>query len=338
MASGDAMSRLPFPTRVLATLGQVCRAVAGCLVVAASLLVFPNAVPWLIAAWLAAFTLLLLFGRRGLVCLGACLVILVAKRPAPAPGLLGLLGVMLVILLLGISQFRGGRLAPPRRWRWLSVLVLWVAWAGMSLDWFAAAHCRHPVALQAGRPVACVGDSMTSQGVFGGYPRDLQSLVSLPVVNLGVGGISTAQALEYLPDIARCRPQAVVIELGGHDFLRGYSRASTKANLKTIIAAARQAGAEPVLMEIPRAFLSDPYWGLEREIAREEDVELIPDTALRVILLRSPLFFPGSWLGEPYLADETGIHPNARGNRVLAESVAKALERMYGPHVRSATR
>ena len=28
--------------------------------------------------------------------------------------------------------------------------------------------------------------------------------------------------------------------------------------------------AEVVLMEIPRAYMSDPYWGLEREIAREE--------------------------------------------------------------------
>ena len=87
-------------------------------------------------------------------------------------------------------------------------------------------------------------------------------------------------------------------------------------------------------MEIPRDFIGDPYWGLEREIARQEGVELLPDTALRKIFLRSTVFPPGSWLGKPYLTDETGIHPNERGNQVLAESVAAALERMYGPQIR----
>ena len=130
----------------------------------------------------------------------------------------------------------------------------------------------------------------------------------------------------------------VVIELGGHDFLRGYSRASTKANLQAIIDACRKIDAEVVLMEIPRAFISDPFWGLEREIAREEDVELIPDTAMRTLFLRSPLYPPGSWLGAPYLTDETGIHANAHGQKILAQSVADALQRMCGPEIRQMAR
>jgi lysophospholipase L1-like esterase len=304
------------------------------LIIVASLLVFPNAIPWLIAAWLLAYTLLVLFGRHGLVCLGACAAVLVAKRPTPAPGLLALVAVIVVILMLGILRVRRGGPARSRRFAWLSVLTLWIAWGSMSVDWYAAAHCRHPVTLRADRPVVCLGDSMTSLGIFGGYPQDLQKLISLPVVNLGIGGIAASEEIDHLPEMTRHNPQVVVIELGGHDFLRGSSRASTKASLKTIINAARQIGAEVVLMEIPRAYMSDPYWGLEREIAREEDVELIPDTAMRTIFLRSPIFPPGSWLGEPYLTDETGIHANARGEQILAEAVAEALQRMYGPGIR----
>jgi acyl-CoA thioesterase I len=176
---------------------------------------------------------------------------------------------------------------------------------------------------------------MTSLGVQGGYPNTLQGLISLPVVNLGIGGISAKQtAEEHLLKLSRLNPQVVVIELGGHDFLNGYTRASTKAYLKRIIESVRQIGAEVVLMEIPRAFISDPYWGLEREIARQEDVELVPDTAMRWIFLRSTVFPPGIWLGEPYLTDDTGIHANERGKQILAAHVAEALERMYGPRIR----
>ena len=205
----------------------------------------------------------------------------------------------------------------------------------MSVDWFASTHCRHPVVLKADRPVVCFGDSMTSLGKPGGYPRNLQGLVSLPVVNRGVGGISAKETVaNYLPELTRLNPQVVVIELGGHDFLRGYSRAATKAHLKAIIEAVRKIGAEVVLVEMPRAFISDPFWGLEREIARQEDVELVPDTAMRMIFLRSTAFPPGTWLGEPYLTDETGIHANERGNEILAQHVAEALERMYGSRIK----
>jgi acyl-CoA thioesterase I len=328
----------PLPSRILAILRQVCRAVGACFVVIASLLVVPNAIPWLAAAWLLAFSLLVMRGRRGLVCLGACMAILVAKRPTPAPGLLALLAVMLLVLVIGVLRVWrvGAAVQLPsqqtsRRFGWLSVAILWIAWAAMTFDWFAAAHCRHPVALNGDRPVVCLGDSMTSLGMFGGYWQDLRKLISLPVVDMGISGRSAAQVAEtYLPLLAQHEPQVVVIELGAHDSLRYHGRAATKANLIAIIDASRRLGAEVVLMEIPRAYMSDPYWGLEREIARQEDVELIPDTALRTILLHSPILPPGSWLGEPYLTDESGIHPNAAGNRLLAEHVAAALERMYG--------
>jgi acyl-CoA thioesterase I len=306
----------------------------------ASLLVFPNAIPWLIAVWLSAYSLLALFGRRGNLCLGACAAILVAKLVTPAPGILGLLAVMLAVVMIGMAIGRSGTATLSRRFAWLSALALWIAWSGMTVDWYAATHCRHPVVLRADRPIVCFGDSMTSCGLLGAYPRDLQKLVTLPVVNMGIGGISARQAVEdHLPEVLRYNPQVVVIELGGHDYLRsyelpGYSRASTKANLKAIINASRQIGAEIVLMEIPRAYMSDSFWGLEREIAREEDVELMPDTAMRTLFLHSPAMPPGIWLGGPYLTDETGIHPNALGNEILAEAVAGTLERMYGCGIR----
>ena len=328
------MKLSPITIRVVSALGRACRAAAACLVVVASLFVFPNAIPWLIAAWLAGYTLLAIFGRRGHLCLIGCLAVLIGKRLAPAPGLLGLMAVMLAIILVSVWRARRKEPTISRRFSWLSSLVLWIAWGGMTVDWYAAAYCRHPVVFSPDRPVICFGDSMTSVGVFGGYPRNLQDLLSVPVVNLGISGISAKQtAGEHLLKLAQLHPQVVVIELGGHDFLNGFSRAATKACLKEIIETVRQNDAEVVLMEIPRAFISDPYWGLEREIARQEDVELVSDTAMRWIFLRSTAFPPGTWLGEPYLTDESGIHPNENGKVILAEHVAKALDRLYGPAI-----
>ena len=88
--------------------------------------------------------------------------------------------------------------------------------------------------LKPDRPVVCFGDSMTSLGALGGYPRNLQGLISLPVANLGIGGISAKQTVEnYLSELTRLNPQVVVIELWAHDFLRGYSRAATQGATET---------------------------------------------------------------------------------------------------------
>jgi lysophospholipase L1-like esterase len=72
--------------------------------------------------------------------------------------------------------------------------------------------------------------------------------------------------------------------------------------------------------------------GLERGFAREHDLEVIPDGAVRWLVLRSP-WFPVR-LGEP-LSDD-GLHPNAGGNVHLARLAADALERVFGPGIRKA--
>jgi lysophospholipase L1-like esterase len=153
-----------------------------------------------------------------------------------------------------------------------------------------------------------------------------------PADDLGRPGITTVEAIKLLPQMTAANPQAVVVELGGHDYLKGHDRAATKANLQRILAAIRAAGAEPVLMEVPRGFISDPYAGLERELARGLDLELIFDTVIRRLVLRSPVAPPGSWTGGPYLSDD-GLHPNANGARELARAVADALAGMYGPQI-----
>jgi len=138
--------------------------------------------------------------------------------------------------------------------------------------------------------------------------------------------------LNRLPKIAEVNPQVVVIELGGHDFLQGRSRAATKENLERLIVAYREMGAEVVLVEIPRGFMTDPYAGVERELAHEYDVQVVPDSAIRQLVLWSPISPPGMWIAESHLSDD-GIRTNARGSRFLARYVADALVRLYATQI-----
>jgi acyl-CoA thioesterase-1 len=305
--------------RVLQSLGRMGRLLTALAVVVLSLLTFPAAIPWMMAAWLGWHT---------------WAAILLVKRVVWMPGTVAIVGVMLAAACLGASLAR----RPARRWVrrtvWTAVVVAWATWVVMLADWHAAIRCSRRVPLDPARPVVCLGDSLTA-GVtpHGSYTGDLARLVPVPVVNLGQDGITSADALEKLPAVLAANPQVVVVEIGGHDFLKGHGRAATGANLERMIEACRAAGAEVVLMEIPRGLITDPFWGLERGLARRYDLELVSDTAIRKLVLWSPYGPPGMWLNPGSRLSDDGLHANARGNRLLAEQVARALARLLGPEV-----
>lgn len=313
---------------------RIVRLVAVMAALAASLLTFPAGVPWMVAGWFAVFTWDVVRGRSGVWCLAIPVLVIFIKRVDWPPGLwLNFVLVTVLVFVLMISRRRDAKLA--RRGQFAALGAVWLAWMVLACDWHRSAHANHSVGPFDERPIVCLGDSLTSLGAEGGYPEVLATMVAAPVINLGQPGITSGEALKQLPAVRAARPQAVIIELGGHDFLKDNTllkrrgRAATKQNLARFITAAQEIGAEVVLIEIPRAFISDPFAGLERELAREYDVELVPDTVIREFVLFSPYAPPGIWIGGPYLSDD-GLHPNARGNEQMARHVAGSLERLFG--------
>jgi len=289
----------------------------------------------MIAFWLLWATLGLVRARKTFFPLAACAAIVLVKRAPWTPGLGLLAGVASSVVAAAWLARKSEDRRAARPIVWLGIAAVWFAWLVMATDWCASVHGGRRLTLVPGRPVVCLGDSMTSMGPpEGGYPEELARLVSIPVVNLGQPGITTRQASALLPPLQDSGPQVVVLELGGNDFVQGQGRAAVKENLERLIQACLEKGAEVVLVEVPRGYISDPYWGLERELARHYGLELVPDTAIRRLLLSSPTMPPGQWTRGPYLTQDDGLHPNARGNRLLAEYVADALERIYGPAIR----
>jgi acyl-CoA thioesterase-1 len=112
----------------------------------------------------------------------------------------------------------------------------------------------------------------------------------------------------------------VVVGLGANDGLRGLPLAETERNLREIVRRARQAGARVVLlgMRLPPNYgpeYAEGFAAMYPRIARELDVPFVP-------------FLLAGVGGDPDLNLPDGIHPNAEGQRRVAENVVPVLRQV----------
>lgn len=299
----------------------VARPVVAASIVGAFLLTFPAGLAIAVGLLVLAAGISLAYKRNRLagVLLGLLVVGLVVKTPERS--------IVLACLIIASSVAAYLCWTKQSGFRWAS----WVAVALVSIV-FAFGRYRDSISVTAtqlntesGQPIVCLGDSLT-EGIDGGYPAELEKLLSVPVENYGRNGLTTQAAIDdWLPEILLRRPQVVVLELGGHDYKDGQPRAQTKARLQRVIADLRIAGAQVLIVEIPRGFISDPYYGLERELAADFDLPLIPDSIIRRFIFFSPVVPPGSWLSEQHHLSKDGLHPNRKGQALFAKVVADAL-------------
>ncbi len=201
------------------------------------------------------------------------------------------------------------------------ILAAWALAAG------ALAGCsKHqpPAAarlLPAGAVVLALGDSIT-HGTGAppevAFPAQLAALSGWRVINGGVPGDTSAQALQRLPALlAEHVPGLVIVSLGGNDFLRRLPEAETLANLRRCVALSREAGAQVVLVAVPRPTLAAAAG------ASLSDHPLYAQLAADLAL---PLH-AGGWarvLGDEKLKSDQ-IHANAEGYRVFTEGLTVTL-------------
>jgi lysophospholipase L1-like esterase len=319
--SGDAGT--PSRSRPARIAALVLTRAVSYLFLAASLVVFPAWLPWMILGWLVIAGVRRRRGKSAWPPLLICTGIVLGKRMDWPPALVVLGVLAIAAAALDVLRPKKPALLPAAS---VVGLALIPAWIWMAWSWSAVGHSGRRPALD-DRPIVCTGDSLSAMG----YPRVLEKRLRVPVVDHAVGGITSGEGRRRFPETLALRPQAVIIELGGHDSLRGVSRAETKANLEAMIRAARDAGAEVLLFEIPRGFVTDRFAGLDRELAREYDLELIHDGAIRQLVFFSPFTPLGSWTGRK-LSDD-GLHPNDAGHAFLADRVEAALRHVYGPAI-----
>ena len=195
-------------------------------------------------------------------------------------------------------------------------------WLVLSCALLAGCGRRRFRKLVAGDAILAVGDSLTAG--FGApkgadYPAQLAQILGHKVINGGVSGDTSAQALARLPDLLAQKPKLVVVSIGGNDFLQRQPESGTRENIRKMVADIRATGVPAVLVAIPH-FTTGALLGmvsehpLYAELANELDVPLLQGALAET-------------LGDKDLKSDA-VHANAAGYRLFAEKLAGFLKKL----------
>lgn len=206
--------------------------------------------------------------------------------------------------------------------------------------------------------IVTLGDSIT-KGVRSGVTNDqtFASLIdreltgpglSVRVMNVGIGGERTDQALARLDRVFRHQPDLVTVMYGTNDSYVDKGKTTSRItveeyqkNLNRIVSELLGRGIQPVLMTEPRwsdkanrnGLGESPNVRLEpfvescRQVAREWRVPLV-DHFAEWTAARDNGMDLHAWTTD-------GCHPNADGHTRLADDMLPVLQRAIGPELRT---
>lgn len=178
--------------------------------------------------------------------------------------------------------------------------------------------------------ILALGDSITAgYGLAEQYSLPIQLEAALrqaglavEVINGGVSGDTTAGGLARLEWMLGEKPDAVIVELGANDGLRGLDPKQTYRNLDKILTRLDAARVKVLLA----GMLAPPNLG--REYGREFNA-IYPMLAERHHCLFYPFVLDGV-AAKPELNQADGIHPNARGVAAIVARLVPYVERLMG--------
>jgi len=171
-------------------------------------------------------------------------------------------------------------------------------------------------AISAGGKVLAFGDSLTfGTGVKKNqsYPSQLSKLIDRSVINAGIPGQLSAEGLARLPALLdQHQPELMILIHGGNDMLRKKDLGKAADNLRAMIGEAENRNISVVLMAVPNPTLilspAEFYETVAEEMNVPIEVDAIADT----------LQYPAN--------KSDSVHPNEKGYRAMAESLAALLK------------
>lgn len=182
----------------------------------------------------------------------------------------------------------------------------------------------------AAEPVRIVafGDSLTAGFGLGqsqAFPARLEAALKakghdVRIVNAGVSGDTSTAGLARLDWSIPDGTQAVILELGANDMLRGVPPAVTRKSLEQIIQRLRARKIEVLLagMRAPPNMGGEytaAYDGIYPELAKAHDLILYP-------------FFLDGIVADVKLNLKDGLHPSAAGVDVIVKGILPSVEKL----------
>lgn len=191
-------------------------------------------------------------------------------------------------------------------------------------------------ALAAEKPLTIValGDSLTAGYLLGpddGFVPQLEKALrakgyrDVSVVNGGVSGDTSSGGLSRLDWTVGPEADAVIVELGANDALRGIDPGLTRSNLEEILKRLKGRNL-PVLLA---GMMAPPNMGADYGKAFNS---IYPELAAANGLVFYPFFLDGvagELNGKPVAADLTladGMHPNAKGVSIIVTRILPKVE------------
>lgn len=142
----------------------------------------------------------------------------------------------------------------------------------------------------------------------------------IKVINAGLSGETTAGAVRRIDWVLRTPADLVVIEAGANDALRGLSTTAAKANLEKLVTSVRQRQPQAkialIQMEAPPNYgvaYTSSFRRIYSDVAAKEGLPLLP-------------FLLTGVAGISRLNQADGVHPNATGEKIVADNLWKALK------------
>jgi acyl-CoA thioesterase-1 len=197
--------------------------------------------------------------------------------------------------------------------------------------WFAA-ELGAAMAADEAAPVRIVafGDSLTAGYMLKpseAFPVQLAAALkakgyAVDVANAGVSGDTTANGLERFDWAIPDGTEAVVLELGANDALRGIDPGRARDNLDKILTQLRARNIEVLIA----GMMAPKNWGKEYEA---RFAPIFSDLATKHGALLYPFFLDGVAL-DAKLNLPDGMHPTGPGVGVIVERILPKVEELIG--------
>jgi acyl-CoA thioesterase-1 len=176
--------------------------------------------------------------------------------------------------------------------------------------------------------IVALGDSLTAgYGLSGrdAFPSQLQRALAakgltVNMVNAGVSGDTTTGGLSRLDWSVPDGTDAVILELGANDALRGFDPAIPRKALDTML----RRLAERKIPVLLCGMVAPPNLGAEYGRAFDP---IYPELAARYGAILYPFFLAGV-AADPNLNQRDGLHPTTAGVAVIVDKILPQVEQL----------